>query len=105
MDKKLASITPANHSKAKASQIEEVTAVEQEAPKVIEVTKDIEELTCSALSIIPVFEDGYRLLALVEVKFNPLTGKAGELKELARDSREEIIDKFKNSVIEKGFFG
>lgn len=41
---------------------------------------------------------------LVQVPYDPVTGQAGKVKEVCKDIREDIIDKFKVAVDDLGFF-
>lgn len=41
---------------------------------------------------------------LVEIPYNPETGDVGFVKEMTRDIREDVIDKFKAAVDDLGYF-
>lgn len=61
--------------------------------------------TATALGIHPVMTDQGVKYVLVELKYDPVSLVGSEGKVLKQDIREDIIDHFKNAVVEKGLFG
>jgi hypothetical protein len=59
-------------------------------PKTVQLTK-----TAIGLYKIPQKGSEGTKYVLVEIMYDPETGRAGEVKEVLRDNREDAIDKFK----------
>lgn len=93
-------INPANPETSK-DESEEVKTAPAEVKE-----KDVDPAiyTHKALAMYKLKENVQARFVLVEIPFNPETGEVGNIKELCRDIREDVIDKFKIEVDNNGYF-
>lgn len=71
--------------------------VEPEAPE------PLKDYPNKAFSMYPVMKGVSIQYVLVEIPFDPQTGDTGEIKELSRDIKEDIIDRLKTQVADSFF--
>lgn len=57
-----------------------------------------------ALGMYPVKENSGTKYILIEIPYDPETGDIGEVKQILKDIREDVIDRFKLEVDNNGFF-
>lgn len=84
-------ISPAKAEKENAQS----AAVEQTAPK---------SFPYIALGMFPIKENTGTKYILVEIPYDPETGTTGKVKQILKDIREDVIDRFKLEVDNNGFF-
>lgn len=80
---------------AKAATQEQPLAAEQVTPK---------SFPNIALGMYPVKENSGTKYVLVEIPYDPDSGDIGDIKQILKDIREDVIDRFKVEVDNNGFF-
>lgn len=64
---------------------------------------EVTDLTHKAYGIAKVITENGAVYQLVEIGYDPQTGKVGELKPVYKDVYEDVVDKFKTTVAEALF--